>query len=69
MAASYIVSWDNQYGTQEYRRFSLEQASRMAVTIYSRPDAYGEVTNVSIILSDEPLDERSIEEIEGQVIA
>jgi hypothetical protein len=41
----------------------------MAVTIYSRPDAYGDVTNVSIMLSDEPLDERSIEEIEGQVIA
>jgi hypothetical protein len=68
MIASYIVSWDNQYGTQQYRRYSLDQATRMAATIYNRPDAYGIVTSVSIILSDEPLDERSVEEIEAQVI-
>lgn len=65
----YDVTYENEFGEMSMSDgFSRVQAAQMAATLFRLP-SWGDVKWVRITKTDRPLDTRSIEEIEGNIIS
>ena len=65
----YLVSYENEYGSLDMAaEFSRDQAAEMVGTLF-RSKEWGDVTAVKVAKTEKLLDQRSIAEIESNVVS